>query len=276
MRNPNRTPILDPIAPQRGDRTHLRQSVRHDGCDWKTCVRSPWDSLYAYDPYGERFTATGAFTEVIWCQIKPKGPTATPGLHYYGLRYYNPVTGGWLNRDPIQERGGIDLYAFVRNQPINLIDYLGREKAKPMGTWGELIPEQTDKLDTLIPPVPIPSSENLLPKPEIFGTDASSESGTAINAIAAAPQQIFDNIFPSIQSAIKDDLFNKGFDKCGAHSRSSCSCCVVSIWPDSHDQWTINGGSSAFLYNMSCSKAMVLESRPALRNAGTQVKFIPW
>ena len=28
----------------------------------------------------------------------------------------------WLNRDPIEEEGGINLYAFVRNNPINSID----------------------------------------------------------------------------------------------------------------------------------------------------------
>ena len=46
-------------------------------------------------------------------------------LYYYGYRYYDPVTGRWLNRDPIQERGGINLYAFVGNDEANRWDYLG-------------------------------------------------------------------------------------------------------------------------------------------------------
>ena len=31
----------------------------------------------------------------------------------------------WLNRDPIQEEGGINLYRFVGNSPLDFIDPLG-------------------------------------------------------------------------------------------------------------------------------------------------------
>ena len=33
----------------------------------------------------------------------------------------------WLNRDPIQERGGINLYGICGNNAVNFWDYLGRE-----------------------------------------------------------------------------------------------------------------------------------------------------
>jgi hypothetical protein len=39
--------------------------------------------------------------------------------------FYNPQQGRWLNRDPIAERGGKNLYNFVGNVPINYIDKLG-------------------------------------------------------------------------------------------------------------------------------------------------------
>jgi RHS repeat-associated protein len=44
---------------------------------------------------------------------------------YYGFRYYNPSTGRWLSRDPIEEEGGLNLYGMVGNDPVNWIDYLG-------------------------------------------------------------------------------------------------------------------------------------------------------
>jgi hypothetical protein len=47
------------------------------------------------------------------------------GMLYYGYRYYSPELGRWLSRDPIGERGGINLYGMVGNNPVNWWDYLG-------------------------------------------------------------------------------------------------------------------------------------------------------
>jgi RHS repeat-associated protein len=51
------------------------------------------------------------------------------GLYYYGYRYYNPSTGRWLSRDPIGERGGKNLYAFVLNRPTYYIDRFGLDNS---------------------------------------------------------------------------------------------------------------------------------------------------
>jgi len=42
-----------------------------------------------------------------------------------GHRFYNPDNGRWLNRDPIGELGGNNLYAFVDNDSIAFFDLLG-------------------------------------------------------------------------------------------------------------------------------------------------------
>lgn len=41
--------------------------------------------------------------------------------------------GFWLSRDPIEERGGINLYGYVGNDPINWIDALGLSPLDPAG-----------------------------------------------------------------------------------------------------------------------------------------------
>ena len=46
-------------------------------------------------------------------------------LLYYGYRYYNASTGRWINTDPIEEDGGINLYAFLANESIASIDFRG-------------------------------------------------------------------------------------------------------------------------------------------------------
>ena len=54
------------------------------------------------------------------------------GLLYYNFRNYNPELGRWLNRDPIRERGGLNLYNFVGNNTSNFFDQDGR-------LWGFVI-----------------------------------------------------------------------------------------------------------------------------------------
>jgi len=43
----------------------------------------------------------------------------------YLYRYYDPLTGRWPSRDPIEEEGGVNLYGFVGNNALKAIDILG-------------------------------------------------------------------------------------------------------------------------------------------------------
>ena len=49
-------------------------------------------------------------------------PAKTSRICRYGIPQGHPV---WLNRDPIFERGGVNIYMFVRNAPVSLMDYFG-------------------------------------------------------------------------------------------------------------------------------------------------------
>ena len=47
------------------------------------------------------------------------------GLYYYGLRYYAPWLHRWINPDHAGDIDGPNLYRFVRNNPVSLIDIKG-------------------------------------------------------------------------------------------------------------------------------------------------------
>lgn len=42
--------------------------------------------------------------------------------------FYNPAVGRWISRDPIEEKGGPNVYGFVRNRPSLAVDKLGRQE----------------------------------------------------------------------------------------------------------------------------------------------------
>jgi RHS repeat-associated protein len=57
------------------------------------------------------------------CTYAP--PYAKTSRNYYGYRYYSPELGRWINRDPIEEDGGENLYAFLENETADGVDLLG-------------------------------------------------------------------------------------------------------------------------------------------------------
>lgn len=67
----------------------------------------------------------GTFSAAVSYWISAKYTDSENGLLHYGFRYYQPSTGRWLSRDPLEESGGPNLYAFGRGDSVNFSDYLG-------------------------------------------------------------------------------------------------------------------------------------------------------
>lgn len=80
---------------------------------------------YEYDAFGNLLEKSGVFAAANPYRFSTKPQDEVTGLYYYGYRYYDPGNGRWLNRDPIEENGGVNLYGFVQNNPNQNVDVLG-------------------------------------------------------------------------------------------------------------------------------------------------------
>lgn len=71
------------------------------------------------------------------------------GMYDYRARIYSPTLGRFLQPDPIGYDGGLNLYAYVANDPINLTDPLGLQQMPSDGTI-VVSGSRTDPSDTIV------------------------------------------------------------------------------------------------------------------------------
>ena len=82
-------------------------------------------AAYEYDDFGMTISQSGQMAEVFRHRFSTKYYDSETGLYYYGYRFYSPALMRWLNRDPIEEEGGLNLYGFCGNMTFMYVDVLG-------------------------------------------------------------------------------------------------------------------------------------------------------
>ena len=86
-------------------------------------------AIYRYDAYGLHTTEARADSDTLdaaqvsqpW-RYQSKWHHGQSGLVDFGYRYYAPGLGNWMSRDPLGEAGGLNLYGYVGNDPVNMMD----------------------------------------------------------------------------------------------------------------------------------------------------------
>jgi RHS repeat-associated protein len=92
-----------------------------------------------YQPFGENPSVTSGTFRYTGQRFDPEtaGSASEPsGLYYYRARMYSPTWGRFLQTDPISYSGGMNLYAYVNNSPINWGDPYGLAQDSPQDTTG--------------------------------------------------------------------------------------------------------------------------------------------
>jgi RHS repeat-associated protein len=93
---------------------------------------------YKYNPYGGLISSSGTLASANRMRFSSKPAVFSSGgswgFYYYGYRFYDPLNQRWLNRDPLEEGGGVNLYGFVLGDPLNHLDLYGMWGVK----FGEL------------------------------------------------------------------------------------------------------------------------------------------
>ena len=80
---------------------------------------------YDYAAFGAVIAQKGDCAEANPWRFSSEYEDTELGLDYYNYRHYEPVTGRWLSRDPIEEAGSLNLYLSCKNMTILIHDFAG-------------------------------------------------------------------------------------------------------------------------------------------------------
>jgi len=77
---------------------------------------------YTYGAFGEPVLNSGSMADLFQFRYMTKRYDPFIGLYDFGDRWYSIALRKWISRDPLGEDGGMNLYAFCDNDPVNKFD----------------------------------------------------------------------------------------------------------------------------------------------------------
>ncbi|SRR6266545_1813305 len=137
-----------------GRRRSHRGDFRKNGCSPNRAhvPRMPLFSaarrISSKDPFGNTLASSGTLADVNTYRFSSQEYHQNSGLLLYLRRAYDPNLQRFLGRDPVAELGGLNLYGFARNGPLNRFD-----------SWG--LDDAMDELNRLIPGDHVPRARDV-------------------------------------------------------------------------------------------------------------------
>ena len=98
-------------------------------------------AAYEYDDFGRAISQSGPLANLFRHRFSTKYYDPEPGLYYYGRRFYSIDWRIWINRDPIEESGGWNLYGFCCNNSVGKWDRLGLHWEFSTPKWDDQLQE---------------------------------------------------------------------------------------------------------------------------------------
>ncbi len=245
---------------------------------------------YEYGPFGEVIRSTGPMATANPFRFSTKYQDDESDLLYYGYRFYKASTGTWGNRDLLGEKGGINLYTFAKDQPVNLVDHLGLQSFPgsilPPG-FNPVLPfnYQLPPIINYGPPIIVPSRPTSMGDPNAgdpietplepeSAPGGSEETDTAAGSLAEG----VDILSQLGDEHSKDNALEEGLAQCNKYPHSlsgNCYCCRVSLVgiknrPEEDDIAYFYG--IGIVIKSPCSN----DPQPSLVEKGTISKEVPF
>jgi RHS repeat-associated protein len=149
-----------------------------------------WTNREEYAPYGE--TSFGGFARKRY-RFTGKVRDEESGLYYHGARYYAPWVGRWVSCDPAAMVDGTNVYTYVSDSPLTIVD--------PTGTDGEVI--GTDEEELTSPLAQYYANPNLN---NVSGPPPASGGSQWVNAARSPNSEQISTVVPMPKAGVMGTL----------------------------------------------------------------------